>query len=187
MSLGPWTSKLASGWFKPKGVIPTILGQRYTHVNIRPTKDVTPEAIFFEYSAKGKSTEPELYPRADGEVYVCGLPERPILIPDEHDNPADVLPRKADVAYLTELAGSMSSTLSGAKVMAEESCYLPIPPDGTPIIGALEQCSGAYIATGHSCWGILNGPATGEAMAQLLLDGRTDIDLTPFNPSRFNR
>ena len=24
---------------------------------------------------------------------------------------------------------------------------------------------GAYVAAGHSCWGILNSPATGEAMA----------------------
>jgi glycine/D-amino acid oxidase-like deaminating enzyme len=44
---------------------------------------------------------------------------------------------------------------------------------------------GAYLATGHSVWGILNAPATGEAMAQLILNGAaTSVDLTAFDPGR---
>ena len=44
---------------------------------------------------------------------------------------------------------------------------------------------GAYVATGHSVWGILNAPATGEAMAELILDGAArHVDLTPFAPDR---
>lgn len=42
------------------------------------------------------------------------------------------------------------------------------------------------IATGHSCWGILNSPATGAALAELIVDGKASIvDLTPFDPARF--
>jgi glycine/D-amino acid oxidase-like deaminating enzyme len=45
--------------------------------------------------------------------------------------------------------------------------------------------TGAYVATGHSVWGILNAPATGEAMAELIVDGAADtVDLGPFNPAR---
>jgi glycine/D-amino acid oxidase-like deaminating enzyme len=34
-------------------------------------------------------------------------------------------------------------------------------------------------------WGILNAPATGEAMAELLLDGAAhSVDLSPFAPGR---
>ena len=44
---------------------------------------------------------------------------------------------------------------------------------------------GAYIATGHSVWGILNAPATGEAMAELIADGTAGTtDLAPFDPAR---
>ena len=43
---------------------------------------------------------------------------------------------------------------------------------------------GAYIATGHNVWGILNAPATGEAMAELVTDGAETIDLSPFDPGR---
>ena len=44
---------------------------------------------------------------------------------------------------------------------------------------------GAYVATGHSVWGILNAPATGEALAELILNGAaTSVDLTAFDPGR---
>ena len=75
--------------------------------------------------------------------------------------------------------------------------------DGDPCIGAVPGVSGLYMAAGHSCWGILQvprsctltfssyspilnkGPATGEALAQLILEGRThNVDITPFDPAR---
>ena len=45
--------------------------------------------------------------------------------------------------------------------------------------------NGAFVATGHSVWGMLNGPATGEAVAKLIVDGAAaTVDITPFNPAR---
>jgi glycine/D-amino acid oxidase-like deaminating enzyme len=53
------------------------------------------------------------------------------------------------------------------------------------LIGKVPQLNGAYVATGHGVWGILNAPATGEALAELIADGRTrGIDLKPFDPAR---
>lgn len=57
--------------------------------------------------------------------------------------------------------------------------------DGLPLIGAIPGARGAYVATGHGVWGILSAPATGEAMAELILDGAArTIDLSPFDPQR---
>jgi glycine/D-amino acid oxidase-like deaminating enzyme len=57
--------------------------------------------------------------------------------------------------------------------------------DGLPLIGKVPGVEGAYIATGHSVWGILNAPATGEAMAELIVDGAAHtVDLVPFDPGR---
>ena len=56
--------------------------------------------------------------------------------------------------------------------------------DGLPLIGRVAGLDDAYIATGHSVWGILNAPATGEAMAELIADGAARIDLAPFDPAR---
>lgn len=49
----------------------------------------------------------------------------------------------------------------------------------------LPGVSGVYVASGHSCWGILNGPATGEAMAQLITNGKPSLNLAAFDPARF--
>jgi glycine/D-amino acid oxidase-like deaminating enzyme len=41
------------------------------------------------------------------------------------------------------------------------------------------------VATGHSVWGMLNAPATGEAMAELVVDGGgQSVDLSAFDPAR---
>jgi len=43
----------------------------------------------------------------------------------------------------------------------------------------------AYVASGHSVWGMLNAPATGEAIAELVLEGGTStVDISAFDPSR---
>jgi glycine/D-amino acid oxidase-like deaminating enzyme len=60
-----------------------------------------------------------------------------------------------------------------------------VTEDGLPLIGPLPQLEGAYVATGHNVWGILNAPATGEALAELICDGAPrSSDLTAFDPSR---
>ena len=57
--------------------------------------------------------------------------------------------------------------------------------DAMPLLGAVPDVPGAYLATGHNCWGMLNAPASGRAMAELLCDGASSsIDLSPFDPAR---
>ena len=44
------------------------------------------------------------------------------------------------------------------------------------------------LLTGHSCWGILNGPATGMAMAELIANGKaTCVDISALDPGRFTK
>eukprot|EP00325_Prymnesiales_sp_UTEX-LB-985_P001612 CAMPEP_0174706118 /NCGR_PEP_ID=MMETSP1094-20130205/9087_1 /TAXON_ID=156173 /ORGANISM="Chrysochromulina brevifilum, Strain UTEX LB 985" /LENGTH=87 /DNA_ID=CAMNT_0015904347 /DNA_START=55 /DNA_END=318 /DNA_ORIENTATION=- len=78
--------------------------------------------------------------------------------------------------------------MASAPVLLEQACHLPFSPDGAPVIGRCPDVDGAYVATGGGCWGILCGPATGLAMAELILDGEaTSVDLSPFEPARFGR
>ena len=45
--------------------------------------------------------------------------------------------------------------------------------------------AGAFVATGHDLWGMLNAPATGRGLAELLVDGApSSVDLRPFDPAR---
>jgi glycine/D-amino acid oxidase-like deaminating enzyme len=60
-----------------------------------------------------------------------------------------------------------------------------VTEDGLPLIGRVPQSDGLFVATGHNVWGILNAPATGEAMAQLIAEGAArQVDLAPFDPAR---
>ncbi|GMH15781.1 hypothetical protein Nepgr_017622 [Nepenthes gracilis] len=59
-----------------------------------------------------------------------------------------------------------------ARVTAEQACFLSCTDDGIPIIGEILGVKGCFAGTGHSCWGILNGPTTGAALSKLILDGR---------------
>jgi len=55
-----------------------------------------------------------------------------------------------------------------------------------PAIGLIPNYHGKlYIAAGHSCWGILNAPATGKNLAELIVHGNSAIDLSPFDPAKF--
>ena len=75
--------------------------------------------------------------------------------------------------------------LSAAEVIASQACYRPVTQDGMPVIGAVTGVEGAYVATGHSGWGMLNGTATGEAMGELIVDGAAStVDISPFSPER---
>jgi len=79
----------------------------------------------------------------------------------------------------------MSPVLASSEILARQACYRPVTRDGLPLIGRVPGIEGAYVATGHSVWGILNAPATGEAMAELITEGRArNIDLSPFDPGR---
>ena len=61
----------------------------------------------------------------------------------------------------------------------------PVTPDGLPAIGRLPGLPNVYVATGHQMLGVTLAPSTGHALAQLMLDGGSDIDLVPFDPARF--
>jgi glycine/D-amino acid oxidase-like deaminating enzyme len=83
------------------------------------------------------------------------------------------------------MCGKLSPALTSARIFARQACYRPITQDGLPLIGRVPGVEGAYVASGHSVWGILNAPATGEAMAELITDGAAHtVDLSPFDPGR---
>lgn len=86
---------------------------------------------------------------------------------------------------IKSLGDKVSSAIAEATVESQLSCYMPTSVDELPMIGRLPNITNVYIAAGHSCWGILNGPGTGAIMAQLITTGEcSSIDLSHFNPSR---
>jgi len=177
IAMGPW-SILASRWLP----LPAVYGYK-GHSLIFETGDAIPaEALFLEYQeASGEVLTPELFARADGTTWVCAVSSTEALPVD----PADVAPDEGAHERLETMCRNISPALAAAPIMARQACFRPVTEDGLPLIGRVPGVDGAYVATGHSVWGMLNAPATGEAMAELILDGgAARVDLAPFAPGR---
>lgn len=177
LAMGPW-SPLAARWVP----LPPIYGLKGHSIIFEPNAPLPAEAVFAEFEdSDGEVLTPEIMPRADGTLYVCGLSGSAALPID----PAQVRPEDGGCEKLREISARLVPHLRDAKVVAEQACYRPIARDGLPVIGSLPQLEGVYVATGHSVWGMLNAPGTAEALAELMIAGTaSSIDLAPFSPSR---
>lgn len=176
IAMGPWSS-LASAWLP----LPPVLGLKGHSIVFETGPDVPAEALFLEERGRAAAASPEVFPRSDGTTYVCGLSSQTSLPVD----PAGVVPDRGAISRLLGICRELSPVLERSAVLAGQACFRPITPDGLPLIGAIAGVKGAYVATGHSVWGILNAPATGEAIAELILDGAaTTVDIAAFDPAR---
>ena len=175
IAMGPW-SLLACRWLP----LPAVYGVKAHSLvfDFEPSA----ESLFADIeTGSGEQAHPEFYPRPDGTTYVCGSSGDRALPVD----PADVTPEPAAADRLRRLTACVSPDLAASKVLAEQACFRPVTADELPLIGPVPGVAGAWVATGHSMWGMLNGPSTGEAMAELIVDGAaTTVDLRPFDPAR---
>ena len=176
LALGPWTSRVTRGLD-----LPAVYGLKGYSVTLA-APDVPPHALFVDYrAADGRAFEPEIIPRPDGNVYVCGMADAQPL--PESAEGVKVDDAACDV--LARAAGRVSTTLAAARVTRRQACYRPVTADGLPLIGRVPRVAGVYVATGHGPWGMLNAPATSLGLAELITTGVTrSIDLRPFDPAR---
>ena len=189
---GPWTPIVCKWIHKQEPKLSEIISnqiipEKYYSIVILPDNEedrekIAATALFLKNSSpEAKLSEPEVYPRPTGRVYVCGC-EEVLPIPED---PKEILPSVEEhCKTLAATAACMSNALrvkeyyedgATATLEAKQACYLPICRSGVPIIGPIESVNGLWIATGHGCWGILNSPATGQIMAEYLLDGKPSL------------
>lgn len=81
------------------------------------------------------------------------------------------MPRLADAAFTRAWAGSLDMT-----------------PDGNAILGPVPGFDRVYVAAGFSGHGFMHAPATGQLVAELILDGAAhSVDVAPLGLDRFSR
>jgi glycine/D-amino acid oxidase-like deaminating enzyme len=177
IAMGPW-----SDLFREPLGLPPIGGLKGYSVVLRPSTPVPAQALFVEYEcADGSQPSPEIVPRPDGDVWLCGMPSHDSLPED----PAAVSVDRAACAELQRIAARLCRPLRGASLIAAQACYRPICTDAMPLIGPAPAAEGIFIASAHNCWGMLNAPATGLVMSELLADGAaTSLDIAPFSATR---
>jgi glycine/D-amino acid oxidase-like deaminating enzyme len=177
IAMGPW-SVLAAQWI----ALPAIYGLQSPSLVYNTGNDIPAQALFLEARDEdGEAVSIEMFPRGDGTTHITAFSDqRPLPI-----DPAAVSPDPRAIDRLQAIAKRISTAFNADRIVARQSCFRPVTQDGLPLIGRVPGVAGAYIATGHSVWGILNAPATGEALAELIADGTArSTDLTPLDPAR---
>lgn len=225
IAMGPWSS-VGLSWFAtsatgepiPGSLPPGLVSGLKAHsIRVKPPvrggagarsdgAEIDATALFLEVTdaESGQQSSPEVYPRPDGEVYVCGGDDASAELPAD---PAHVAPDPRACEALERLAAVVApaslSTRTGARVLGHRACFLPQSADGLPLLGRIPGSNGGWVAAGHGCWGILGAPATGQAMASAIVSSLPTklaasagaraprrssaavVDLAPFAPARF--
>ncbi|KAI1169244.1 FAD dependent oxidoreductase [Nemania serpens] len=174
VAAGPWTSSL----------LPQTKVEGLRAHSVIFEADVTPYAVFTNISLPASwmpphrqrrvhngNVDPEIYARPGREVYACGECDPTVPLPETADL-VEVDEAQCDdiIAYIS----TVSTILKSAPVKAKQACYMPrhMRPgqESTPIVGGT-AVEGLWVAAGHTCWGIQNGPATGKLMSEFIFEG----------------
>ncbi|MDP1671276.1 MAG: FAD-dependent oxidoreductase, partial [Alphaproteobacteria bacterium] len=177
IAMGPW-SLIAAGWLG----LPAVSGQRSPSLVYDTGTDIPADALFLEHHEdSGAVVTVEVFPRANGNTLVTAFSDQAPL----PSNPAAVTPEPGEVGRLQAICERLSTAFHADRIIARQACFRPVTQDGLPLIGKVPSAEGAYVATGHNVWGILNAPATGEALAELIADCvARSTNLRPFDPGR---
>ena len=63
------------------------------------------------------------------------------------------------------------------------SGFYEMSPDGHALLGRVDEKR--WVATGSSGHGVMHSPALGQLLAEMIVDGRTWLDVTALDPRRF--
>lgn len=110
-----------------------------------------------------------------------------------HDKPTpfermrvlDPTPSRRTIAAALKGVREQFPALSGIEVADSWGAYVDCTPDAVPVISAVDEVKGLYIAAGGSGHGFGIGPGLGRLAADLVANDRPCVDPTPFQLSRF--
>jgi sarcosine oxidase subunit beta len=88
---------------------------------------------------------------------------------------------------MLEQATRRAPALASAGIKTAWAGLYETTPDHQAILGPVPEVDGFWCAAGFSGHGFMQAPAAALLLAQLLLDHRSEIDISPFAFTRFAR
>ncbi|GMH76207.1 hypothetical protein TrST_g9485 [Triparma strigata] len=187
--MGPW-SCLASSWF-PTITVPMV-GIKSTSI-VWPRRSNSDGVALFCGEDNEFNTHLEVYPRPNGEIYCCGVGgSEYVQDSDLKDNlyldatTCNAQPSRVEAAKKS--MHKMSKTYKSEFPDGPETtqaCMRPCPPDALPIISTVPGYKNAFINAGHNCWGILWAPISGKILSEMVVKGRSSVNIEAFDVRRF--
>ncbi len=165
LAAGAWTPGLAA---MVGARLPVVAGKGYA-------LDFTPAPVTLRQSLYLHEDRVAMTPY-DGRLRLSGTMELTGL--DES------ISRRRTAAIARAGSGALRDWPAGTEPARVVSGLRPLTPDGLPVIGRLPGSPSVFVATGHSMLGMTLGPATGAALAGLIVGDQAAV-LRPFDPARF--
>jgi sarcosine oxidase subunit beta len=125
----------------------------------------------------------------DTQFYIRGYPPGILMGMTDLDEPSS-FNTHVDREFLervTEIALEIVPVMGQAEILRGWGGLYAMTPDENPIIGEIPGIKGFFCATGFSGHGFQHGPAVGRILSELILDGNTRFDLSPFCHDRFKK
>ncbi len=175
VAAGPWTPQL----FGPLGIEIPIQGTRQQVVQLAPSEAAGQIKIVCEDMVQNFYVRPE----AGGTVLAGVLDDEPeeVVPPDEFNHGADF----DFIERVGRLWQHRYPTLGDAHVRGGYASLYDVTPDWQPVLGAVDQVAGLYVAAGFSGHGFKLSPALGEVLAAILCGDSPAIDVGMFHLARF--
>jgi sarcosine oxidase subunit beta len=124
--------------------------------------------------------EPAFYFRGEGPGILMGMSDADE--PSSFDTHVDY----GFMERVIEKALHRAPILEHAEILRGWGGLYDVTPDDNPIIGALPGVQGLFCAIGFSGHGFQQGPTVGRILSELILDGKTGFDISPFAHDRFD-
>jgi sarcosine oxidase len=185
LTVGPWLPELLSRehgrvfsttrqvlyWFAPKSSIEPFLPDRFPVYIWEPA-----------WSAEGIYGFPAI-DGPEGGVKVAPANYGPATVASEGAKPVTA---EETLAVYERLIGRCLPFLSPRCIKAK-TCPYTVTPDHGFVIDRHPEMPGVLLVSPCSGHGFKHSAAIGESVAQLVAEGKSRLDLSPFRLSRFNR
>ena len=165
------------------GAVP-LLESRFVTAPLPGVVDSLPMLLFFEREL--------MYARPQGGGLLIGAIEREIGAHDrvslEAPPPrAAELPRTAmdDHERLARSCADLIPALAGLEVVDRASGLPAWTPDGRHILGEAPGLEGYFVAAGDNESCVTHGPGLARLLAELIVTGATEADISPYRVGRF--
>jgi sarcosine oxidase subunit beta len=126
-----------------------------------------------------------------GDLYLRQIPRGNVIFGggrgEGQANATRTRPRAEPAFTAMDRAVALIPRLAGAMIIRSWTGTDGQMPDVLPVLGPSRRRPGLIHAFGFSGHGFMLGPAVGEVLSELVLDGRTDIPLEPFDIGRLAR
>jgi glycine/D-amino acid oxidase-like deaminating enzyme len=177
---GAWTARVAAG----AGLRVPLVPVRHQLLVTEPIAGVEPLQPIV------RMVEASIYVRYEqGGLLFGGYEDTPRVVDAAALPPAfQIADLPLDLAVLRALideVGDHFPALRTARIAIHRGGLPTMTADGRPLLGRVPGLEGFYVASGCCVGGLGLSPAAGRALADLIVDGKSEPDLGPLSVERF--